>query len=481
MEIFAMMDLREEISNWADKTVRGVKVDNILQIEAMPLSWFFRPILYSNLLPKPFPTTSSTQYNILKVKSFSLLFRKSLLMFDRMKSGTAKTAPPNVLFLTFSNQLVGKIPFRERKVIEQLRQASIYPLCLGVDPITSLPNKKLKNLDYTLYQYYDQEIKEASYALSNKLHQTWLKIKEQVLQGNLKPFEENLNFIYSQEFLYLTAKYYFSFKKAIEQSCAIVVSSQNNIIEKCLIAAAHKLDKPVFIIQHGIGLGTFPTIDTPNNVRFAVFSQKYKDELVALGVRKENIAITGPIILDGIEKFKSPVSGEKILFATSALVEDRFMEKEEYFIKLRNIFSQLKDRQVVLKLHPREKHRDSYQQIIDELNLSIKIVVETDREKHYQLIKDSALVITFGSTVSLEAMIIGRPTLTIELFDGVNPTNSNVRDPRATTMVKYSDEIAPHVHILLQGETKDPETLVNYLCSEVGGAAGRIKDYILGQ
>lgn len=532
-------DLKEFISNWSDKKMDETRFDELFTVEGMPLSWFYRPILYSSLLPRPFPTASDIfarrKISLFKIKICSFLLRRYLPINDWVKRRITSKKNSNemsetvdrdkiekILFLTFTTYFDEdpKKDFRMKSIIEKIEKSGKYqPLLLTADPISSLSLRKMRKVGQAspiLYHYYDKAIASRSKKEAQEFARKWKSLTTEQKKGLCDPWEESevikeenklypylrpaLDLLYSAEFITAVWKYYLTFRKIIvrEKVEGIVLSSQNNIFEKCLIAAARKESTSVFVIQHGIGLGTLRTIDTPENVKFAVFGEKYRQELVGLGVDKKNSVITGPIIFDGIEKYvgRKEESGEgkknttisdkpdkKILLATSPFIEDRFLTKEDYFQRVKNVLMQLSSitKNINLKLHPREKNITEYQSLIKYLNINGIVTSDPNRDKHYELIKDCDLVINFGSTVALEAMIIERPTLTIDLFDSHNPTNNLIINSGASTVVKYD---FPFVEVAKSLLTKDPKKkqakkFIKSLCYKVDGKASqRIVKYI---
>jgi hypothetical protein len=514
MEKDNLKEFKDKISDWSDKKIGNQYFDEIFQIDGTPLSWFYRPIIYSSLLPKPFVTidylVKKKKIKTTKLKSFSYLLQKYLSYNDKikrllslLKKENIKSEKEKILFLTFTNHIAndGKSIFRINSIINKIKEDGLYePLLLVIDPISRLSIQKIFKCENSLYHYYNERINKKLRAFAGSLANKWKEIDEEdkakmLMYKNVNVFnslKHNLNFIYSKEFLYLVIKYYLTFRGIIknERIKAVLLTSQNNIFEKSLIAATKKENLPVYIIQHGIGLGTLSTIDTPENVRFAVFSEKYKKELEKLRVSPENIKIVGPIIFDGIEKFVGEKREEKgrkeeskneegreskVLLATSPFIEDRFVEKEDYFCKIKKILTELKksNLSVTIKLHPRERTANHYQEIGKELGLKIKISTEVGRENHYRLINESDLIISFGSTVALEAMIIGRPTLTINLFDGPNPTNPTVFESGASTIVNYQQDISGlALELLSENKFKiKADTFIKNLCYKIDGKA----------
>lgn len=508
-QAIALEELKEFVSNWSAKMINGQQFDQQFKIGSFPLSWFYRPILYSSLLPKPFPTTADLLKNqetpLIKLKLWSGLFKNCLRANEHLKSVLRKhksgqppsSGNPKVLFLTFTNHISDdQNLFRINKIVEKMKQEKKYePFLLVVDPLSRLSVKKIRGCGKALYDYYDEAIKIKSRNESLRLSQAWKILSQDHKRAMLRyqgrdlftGMRLSLDFLYSREFMEQTIKFYFTFRKIIELENikAVVLSSQNNIFEKGLIAASADKNIPVVVIQHGIGLGTLRTIDTPENVKFAVFGNRYKEELIKLKVKPDNIQVTGPIILDEIDKYiqRKANSGREILIATSPFIEDNFLEKGQYFARVRKIIQELSavSPSLVFKLHPREIHQKEYQKIVEELGINAVITNQVDREKHYQLITDCDLLVTFGSTVALEGMIIGKPTLTVDLFDSLNPTNMLIINSGATTVAKYNQNLAILakgllVHDPYQEQAKE---FVESLCYILDGKASqRIVNYI---
>lgn len=507
-------EFKDFVSAWSSKTVGGTSLDALLAVDGIPLSWFYRPILYSSLLPRPFATIDDLRQArkisalaAWKTALCSYGYRKYLSGSDIIKRSISTqkkyslSAKPRILLLTFTNHL-GKETFRLGKIGPLISaQGTADPLVLVADPFSHCSLRKILASDHTLYHYYTAEILQKATNLAVQRSQQWSSIpadqKTRVFTYHGQDFypflRRHLDFLYSQEFISLVLRHYYAFQKALEEENvqAIILTSQNNIIEKCLIAAAQARKIPVIVVQHGIGLGYLPTLDTPPHVYFAVFSQKYKQGLVEQGLSKKNVLVTGPIIFDGIERFISPRKRKEksILLATSPIVEDRFLEKETYFSRISKILSELKKRDptitIIIKLHPRERYRERYGRALQESGLSGMITAVLNRDEHYALIAQSGLVITFGSTVALEAMIIGRPTLTIDLFDGKNPLNDTLRSTAATTVVHYAQDLGEVAASLLRAGLLSAESdrkakkFVQQLCHKTDGKASeRVVQYV---
>ncbi len=502
-------EFRNHLSDWSELMIDGKSFDAIFKISDMPVSWFIRPILFSSLLPAPFTKVSDFVYrkaiNQNKQIVFSSLFKQAVALTENLRYMLrSKTKPKKfprtefntnnkekVAFFSFTNYYdQNNIPFRERAIIQKIREDNRYDaFTLAVEPLSLFSPAKLFKIENTIYDYYDEEIWLKSKQLARNLSNSWKNISAGLLssyfkyegQDSYSYFQENFNFLYSHQFLTMLYLYYLTFLKILSEQCIklVVLSSQNSVFEKCLIAAAGALKTPVLVLQHGVALGKLPTLDTPNHVSYALFGDFYRRELLNLKIEEPNLFVTGPLIFEGIEGFIQPLNKLdrkvnsnfiNILFATSPLIEDNYLGKKEYFGKIDIILRELKllNANVIIKLHPRERYISYYRKLARSLNLNLTFSQVLERKEHYALISNSGLVISFGSTVALEAMIIGRPTLTIEMFDQVNPTNDVVRESGVTTVVRYNSPIAQVVMELSRTKV-DSSNFVKDICSVIDG------------
>ncbi len=390
--------------------------------------------------------------------------------------------------------------FRLDSMIQECKKSSPYSCGVIVIDNLNAKDKKLLGKVNTLSPYITSEIKTQATKNAQQHHELWRKIptstKQQLLtlqNQSLYPYLENyLEFFFSYEMLYLTHLYYLAFKAYLQQHStkAVVTTAISSLYEKCLLAAASSVHIPSFMIQHGIATG-FTANDTSHlyGMHFCVMGPKYQKDLIAKGIAAQQIAVTGPLIFDEIvpyltetiphpepkqhqptqhhstqhhnntSKINSTSTSKNILFMTSPIVEDNFLSKEDYFKKVKVILAQLLhvESTISLKLHPREQHADQYQRIIQELGLKNATVhTESTRERHFVLIRNCCVFLNYGSTTALEAMMLQKPIVTIDLFeDGKNPLNTFVRTSPATLKVHYND----HIDEIVQQALDNPRIL----------------------
>lgn len=441
----------------------------------------YRRLLDTGFFPRPFEPLTVLQQeresknNSLRKKIVGRLFREYLKKSEWLKQKLVPSELPSpaekqtVLFLSYTNHLKktpqGMKYFRIQHLIDGFnRDAHFSPLVLTIDSLSSFSPAVLRNTFHP-YRYLNSEIEEKAKHEGKRLHQEWNELsgqqRKELLNHPLSAeLGEHLMVLFSPELIYLVSLYYELFTEAIqrEQVKAVYLSAVTSLYEKCLIAAASRFKIPVFMGQHGIGMNfaenTFAETQQPY---FLVMGKKYQQELIKKRIAEDHAIVTGPQIFEElvsyIKKEKEKNEQKNILFLTSPLIEDKLMGKEEYFSKINTIMqgiSTLTDSKLIIKLHPREKTINQYRKLLKKLQITGEIYEETTREKHCQLLWESDLVLNFGSTVALEAMIIGRPTVTINPFDGENRINPFIWGSQATTVVQYNENIAETVTRVLK-------------------------------
>lgn len=229
--------------------------------------------------------------------------------------------------------------------------------------------------------------------------------------------EDLLLFIFRTRFVELT-EYIEILKRAIdtERPDIVIVWDDRSRFGKTVVATAHLKKIPTLIAQHGIIAGT-PEDSGPTFAdRMAVFGQYMKDCMVKGGAEPEKIIITGSPMHDrivknrfdkekicnqlGINKYK------KIVVFTTQLLGQEMM--------LRNILKSLKnlpDIQLVIKLHPSENGK-MHKRVVKEMNSDAVVIKDVDL---YGLLSASDVMLTEFSTTAVEAMIIGKPVIIINL------------------------------------------------------------------
>lgn len=187
------------------------------------------------------------------------------------------------------------------------------------------------------------------------------------------------------------------------------------------------------------------------------------------------------LILTRIENTIRWKNRKKILIVTSPFVEDNNVSKKKYFSyigKLIREINKLDNINVAIKLHPTEKNFKLYKKVIKEIGC--KNVFVFQGFNLYDLINESDLILQFGSTVAIEAIILGKPVITSN-FCIESGNYQLIIDSKATYEIDHQEDISELIKkILLNDYLKEKrEKAVKYICGEIDDRASeRIAEII---
>ena len=481
-----MKKIKEFMNNWAKrKVLNRNSFNDLFNIEGIPLGWFYRGFFMPHMIPKlinPYNSIETKRKNNLfqQIKFYlsSKIISKYIHINENKKIKYIKKKKvykkeEKVLFLTYSNHLSenGRI-FRIQKIIQKIKKdRKIKELIIFADPLTINDYKKIDNFD-NIYQYYDDLIakksKISSRELNKKIYGLSIKSKNNLFQIDetlLWPyFKYAFKFYFSKEFLYLLILYYELFKKILERENVkvVTITGSESLFEKGLIAAAKQLNIPVVVIQHGMGKEEFmtnPEIISPKKI--AAFSNKYKKRFIELGVKKEDVVVTGSVIYDEIKQYigRKKKKEKNILIITEPFIEFMFLKKDAYFKRIMKILKEItkiKGAKISIKLHPRETHFENYKKIIKNQGYN-NVKIYDNRvigSAFYKLINECDSFVHFGSNAALEAMIIGRSIVKINMFDKDNRFIDWLYKKQTSLEVDYKGDIKKVIEQSFKNERK---------------------------
>lgn len=169
---------------------------------------------------------------------------------------------------------------------------------------------------------------------------------------------------------------------------------------------------------------TYAISSYTGGLNIAVMSSFAKDAHVSMGAPADKVFVTGQPRFDliGQTKFDRAhimtglgVSGNKgiVVLATQPLgalwTEN---EREEFVEAVVSAMSEFPEKQLVIKLHPGERIEE-YQETLDRIENGKALICQNI--DLYQLLHACDLLMTAHSTVALEAMILNKPVITINL------------------------------------------------------------------
>ena len=473
------MNVEETLINWTIREYEGKSFNDRVIFEQVPLGWLFEKMFFPEIVPY-FSRHHTSMMNGWKAAVHRTNLRlilggvKLLMRIKMQVAGSAPkttTAEKKILFFAFSNQVRNKKIQRVEKLMNAMENS--FPLI-----VSSVMKNKKHGLTQA-YAYYDKNIEQKAQQQAAMLHN---QVEAIPLDAIKKYFSSEemwecvsplFSFYFSKSMLYYVLVHYYMFEKIVreENIRAGVLTSSNHVLERAFIAAAHKQNVRSVIIQHGIGFAKRPVRDYCNSI-FAVFGEMHKNRLVKSGIPSSNIKVTGPIVFEGIYKFKSlKKSRKKILITTQVLVEEGLIEKKKYFVYLRNIISQLKNvhAEVIIKMHPRERTIEEYKKLSVEYPF-VHVHQQAGADDLYELMAQAGVMINFfGSSTILEASIMDVPSITID-FPSLTQSHFGDNDP--SIRIQYKENITETVKKVLKIKSINREkrrALVKKLCGKIDG------------
>ncbi|MBI3641314.1 MAG: hypothetical protein HY222_02850 [Thaumarchaeota archaeon] len=244
------------------------------------------------------------------------------------------------------------------------------------------------------------------------------------------------------------------FFERVDIKC-ILILYDNATEEKTILHAAKQYNVPGIILQHGVYvqnlhmerlLPILPIIP-PLNVKHALWGNEMKNCFLQFGVHDSDIIMTGSSRHDELFWIKNKCKNKgRILLASSILTDifysgmqtDAFVQFENILKDVCKISINVPNKKLIVKLHPGQYTSFDVKPIIHSIDSSIPIY---KTRNILDLMKDCDVMICIGpSTVLLEAMILGKPTITF----GVDPQwfyEDKIFKNGATLLVKTSKEL----------------------------------------
>ena len=419
-------------------------LDEILEYDGTPLWVYFRQMFLTNNFPNRFFKYSikNLKENMEKKKikhknAVSFLIRKAIKHNEKIKRNTRrkkkieKKDTEKILYYTQEDKVKDKKIKKIGNLVEETIKENLADVyILSYEPIEKNSKSEILNQEHMDYDYMDKEIIKKAENAAAELNSEWKKISEskketllEIDEQSLYPYiKTELDYLFSKEFLEILIQKYESHKKLLKEEnikliCTIGVGS---FYAKTLFAAAMKLKIPTFILQHGICFG-YTEIEILKKTIFAVFGENSRKELEEDGINPKNTYITGASIFDDIIPY---LNKEKPKENIIAMLTDGFyiyglVDEKKYFNQIRkwlNEINKLENTKVVIKTHPEEKeHLEKYKEVIKEFK-NVELIGTPGKDILYAQINKAKLVINFGSTVALEAMILNKPVITITNF-----------------------------------------------------------------
>ncbi len=230
-----------------------------------------------------------------------------------------------------------------------------------------------------------------------------------------------------------------------------------------------------------------------DSTKIAVFGESVREMFIKEGIFPDKIVVTGNPKFDRLQssaeknttahlekKYNIP-SGKKVFSVfTQYLVELGYWnpaQRREFVSEIAEAVMELKDVHLIFKIHPIYEKKKDYEEILSKYPLNYDIF---KFEPSDEIIDISDVVMAVFSTVALEAMVLGKTTVILNLFKNEEP--KFYRDSGAI-YIEEKEELLPHLRKLSQGETPDREKVEEFVYGQTykidGKSSRRIADLIL--
>jgi len=241
----------------------------------------------------------------------------------------------------------------------------------------------------------------------------------------------------------------------------ICVMPHNLYLQQMASALAKKRNIPTLFCSAAWETGTAPSFRRHLHAdKMATSGKKMRDMYIASGLEPERVFATGIAHFDilfnrNVEQDRQALlensidpSKSIIVFATQPAPTG---EMEEILVGIIDAVLKIKDMQLVIKVHPREKV-ELYQEIAGRYhNARIQVVRDIGL---YALISNCELLITKHSNVGLEAMMIDKPVVTINLYGESGTIPSYAEAGAAIGVYRYQDIEQAILDALYDEETR---------------------------
>ncbi len=408
-----------------------IQVVSINTSEKAPELFFDKIEIKLNLGKKPI-TFRISRKNFLIVKKIT---EKIISTLFKLKPNLKNHSQESILLLDFNPILYGDMLTELAKtkkqiiLLNQRRPAITNFKSLNIVKNT---NCKILLLDDLIDKGIMLEIETEKNRMQKKLEELWnndvfnqiFSIEGYSIWGTIRTSFSNICLSRFMECIYkiqLTKKL---FDTITIQS--ILEWAHTAVEEKIIIIEANKNKIPIVTLQHGImtlneKFAPFRSVMPyypSNGAKMAVWGKLMNEFNLNSGIKESELIISGSPKHDSFFKKTNKVKGGKILIAGTSFVDincsgndTEAYEKFENMIKtICNKAKQIPDKELIVKMHPAPLYFD-VKKIIQSVDPSIPIYNEKDL---LTLLEMSDVVITLNySTVIMDAMILGIPTITI--------------------------------------------------------------------
>lgn len=351
-------------------------------------------------------------------------FRKSTLRFNPKTKSKEKKIVIIVNAITHVTTMV--------LVIEKLKEKGVGFLIIANSngAQKKLAEYGLKHVAFGSYINSEimKKVKKRKKFLKNKFEEIENKKSLEKITGLTLPWISIKNKFLSLIFWTIQEVEMLNYLIEEEKPSLIVVLNELEMFGRIVVGVAKSKEIPTLYIQHG-AISRHPSYLPVFADKMATWGPQTKELLVELGSDHSRIEVTGCPAYDRLLNWKVNERIYQILnldkdkgIVVLATQPSGFEVKKEHSIRvIRGVISAMKnfpDKQLVLKLHP-DEYGFMHERIIREMNAK-NVRICKHRLVSYKLnifdvLKISDLLITQFSTTAIEAIILDKPVITINL------------------------------------------------------------------
>lgn len=251
-------------------------------------------------------------------------------------------------------------------------------------------------------------------------------IADKILESakNIEKKNRREKLVYSRSFFRLFEKYYIIFRNMVSEHGikAFFLTGLVGICEAAILKLSIDRNIKVFCCQHGSYDKIWPDKRLLKNTTFFASGLEERKVLLRNGIKQKNIIITGSPFFDMAAKYRKPrykSPGKKITILTQQYVECGMIGKREYLSVIEDIIEKIYEihgTTIIIRPHPSEKNINEYRKILSSYGREFEIKEENGKPGLYGALASSDLVIGFESTAEIEAMMLGKPVITIDVI-----------------------------------------------------------------
>ena len=375
----------------------------------------------------------------------------------------------NILFFVSTrNQIFAMVPvIRE---LQKNKKNKITVIKFGGIITNFQVNKVLKKnkIPFKTFEGYmtSDASKRAKNAIDD-LMQKWMKLKKN--PKFLKSFKYNDIYLWNLvedlfQSLFETREFFPQIIKFIELTKCVIKKEKPNIVivtniigsfGKTVVSVANLKNIPNVYIQH-FTTSTHPGYEAINSFRAFIPGEYDKRVYIKLGTDPKKLIVTGqpkydliPSIVKNFDRKKfcrklnlDPKKGIFVL-TTQPLSRE---ENQQVVNAALDSIKKLPDKQLVIKLHPREVNKIFYQNLVNQTKA--KNVLVTKDVDTFELLNSCELMMTISSITALEAMIFNKPVIILNLWD--KPEMYPFVEYGAALEVRKQEELLPTINRIFE-------------------------------